>query len=300
MRLGVSSSLLSTNYDDFVVSFNLLDLLDLNAIRDIEASMIDFKGKRWMPSIMFRAALMNGFSIDILPERVHRGLARSAALPVRASVGGVSIHAVDPGPRHDLYAPHPGTPVVWCPQATCVESTLDNVGTAVAESILFHSGRETNTPAHGNIIRDGHRWWARQSGQPVLRPHGNQGFGMVAKIPPKHRAPCATEIPPLLGFSSEKPGQERDGLFALMTAESKTSLIHLFRIAVGYGGREEILSAVRHLVDKGKDYTEQNISMETDCRQRGVPPVDLIIRTSERRTNGYQKNYSPDSFIMIS
>jgi undecaprenyl diphosphate synthase len=55
------------------------------------------------------------------------------------------------------------------------------------------------------------------------------------------------------------------------------------QIAVGYGGRQEVLSAVQSLVAQGKEVTEQNIGLETYCGQRGVPAVNLIIRTSERR-----------------
>jgi undecaprenyl diphosphate synthase len=55
------------------------------------------------------------------------------------------------------------------------------------------------------------------------------------------------------------------------------------QIAVGYGGREEVVSAVRRLVADGTDITEENISAKTYCQQRGIPPVSLIIRTSERR-----------------
>jgi tritrans,polycis-undecaprenyl-diphosphate synthase [geranylgeranyl-diphosphate specific] len=121
----------------------------------------------------------------------------------------------------------------------------------------------------------------------------------------------------------ERPEEERDGLFAMMAAEFKslafTSIVHLFRvrvrfigerqrfplelldtmdmveqitssydglylqIAVGYGGRQEVVSAVQNLVAQGKEITEHNIGMETYCHQRDIPPVSLIIRTSERR-----------------
>ncbi|KAJ7186832.1 Decaprenyl diphosphate synthase-like protein [Mycena filopes] len=59
------------------------------------------------------------------------------------------------------------------------------------------------------------------------------------------------------------------------------------QIAVGYGGRREVLDAVRSLVAHGKEVTEQSIGMETYCAQRGIPPVSLIVRTSERRTSGF-------------
>lgn len=121
----------------------------------------------------------------------------------------------------------------------------------------------------------------------------------------------------------ERPEEEREGLFAMMAAEFKslafTSLVHLFRvrvkfigeknrfplelldtmdmveritsaydglflqIAVGYGGRQEVVSAVQNLLAQNKEITEQNIGMETYCARSSVPPVNLIIRTSERR-----------------
>ncbi|KAF7342659.1 Alkyl transferase [Mycena sanguinolenta] len=39
------------------------------------------------------------------------------------------------------------------------------------------------------------------------------------------------------------------------------------QVAVGYGGREEVVSAVQSLVAQGKEITEQNIGMETCCAQ---------------------------------
>ncbi|KAJ6482047.1 Decaprenyl diphosphate synthase-like protein [Mycena vitilis] len=59
------------------------------------------------------------------------------------------------------------------------------------------------------------------------------------------------------------------------------------QIAVGYGGRQEVLCAVQSLLAQEKEVTEHNIGMETYCGQRGIPPVNLIIRTSERRTSGF-------------
>ncbi|KAJ7207935.1 Decaprenyl diphosphate synthase-like protein [Mycena pura] len=59
------------------------------------------------------------------------------------------------------------------------------------------------------------------------------------------------------------------------------------QVAVGYGGRQEVVDAARSLVAQGKEITEQNLSTETYCAQLGLPPVNLIIRTSERRTSGF-------------
>ncbi|KAJ7132654.1 Decaprenyl diphosphate synthase-like protein [Mycena filopes] len=189
---------------------------------------------------------------------------------------------------------------------------------------------------------DGNRRWARAQGKPVLFGH-TEGAATAGKViewwldnlPPT----LGNQAPPPLRpkfltcwvFSSENFGREageRDGLFALMTAEFKSlafsSVVHLFRIrisfiggdrarfppalveamtmveettagysalflqfAVGYGGREEVVSAVHDLVDEGVAVTEGNISRRMYCEQKGIPPVDLIIRTSERRTSGF-------------
>ncbi|KAJ7074666.1 Decaprenyl diphosphate synthase-like protein [Mycena amicta] len=124
-----------------------------------------------------------------------------------------------------------------------------------------------------------------------------------------------------------RPESEREGLFKLMSAEFKTlaftSFIHLYRIrvrfigqrdelpvelrntmhmvealtadydalflqiAVGYGGRREVVDAVQNLLNTGREVTEENIGMETYRGQMALPSVDLIIRTSERRTSGF-------------
>lgn len=121
----------------------------------------------------------------------------------------------------------------------------------------------------------------------------------------------------------QRSEEELNGLFALMQAEFKslafTSLVHLFQIrvrvignrsrlphelleaiellekstadyarlnfqiAVGYGGRDEIVQSVKRVLDLGKALNESSLSEETFCGQAGIPPVDLIVRTSERR-----------------
>ena len=54
-------------------------------------------------------------------------------------------------------------------------------------------------------------------------------------------------------------------------------------LAVGYGGRREIVDSVRRLVCRGEEVSERSIGREMYCARLGVPPVDMIIRTSERR-----------------
>lgn len=58
--------------------------------------------------------------------------------------------------------------------------------------------------------------------------------------------------------------------------------LHLL-IALGYGGREEIISSVQRVLKRGLEINEMTIGSETYCGRINVPPVDLIIRTSERR-----------------
>lgn len=124
---------------------------------------------------------------------------------------------------------------------------------------------------------------------------------------------------------------ELDGLFRLMAAEFKslayTSIVHLFQIrvrvigsrdglprelldsielleettstysrlylqvAVGYGGRDEIVRSVNNALARGEAVTEDAISRGTFCAKVGVPPVDLIVRTSERRYVLFQNNW---------
>ncbi|KAF8147785.1 hypothetical protein K438DRAFT_1867311 [Mycena galopus ATCC 62051] len=191
---------------------------------------------------------------------------------------------------------------------TCAEHVV--YGAADASS-LFHLGGEAKMPLHIGIIMDGNRRYARQLGEHVLVGHA-KGAATASKVlewwikylphTVNYASPMQPKYLTCWAFSSEnfeRPEEERDGLFAMMAAEFKslafTSLVHLFRvreitssydglflqIAVGYGGRQEVVSAVQNLVAQGKEITEQNIGMETYCAQRAIPPVNLIIRTSE-------------------
>lgn len=57
-------------------------------------------------------------------------------------------------------------------------------------------------------------------------------------------------------------------------------------VAVSYGGRNELMRAVRKLCENGLDITEDNISANLDTA--GMPDPDLVIRTSgEYRTSNF-------------
>ncbi|KAH7097774.1 Decaprenyl diphosphate synthase-like protein [Auriculariales sp. MPI-PUGE-AT-0066] len=58
--------------------------------------------------------------------------------------------------------------------------------------------------------------------------------------------------------------------------------------SVGYDGRAEIVDAVRDIALGGDTVSEAAISSRTSCAQIGVPPCDLLVRSSMLlRTSGY-------------
>ncbi|KAH8806766.1 Decaprenyl diphosphate synthase-like protein [Flagelloscypha sp. PMI_526] len=60
-----------------------------------------------------------------------------------------------------------------------------------------------------------------------------------------------------------------------------------YQIAVGYGGKLEVVEAVNEISAKGEKVSERAIEEHTICAKIGVPPVDFIVRTSEHRTSGF-------------
>ena len=77
-------------------------------------------------------------------------------------------------------------------------------------------------------------------------------------------------------------------------ADSEHLTDHVLNIAVNYGGRQEIVTAVKKLIEKGKEITVDGISEELYTAPFGEP--DLIIRTGgEMRLSNfmlYQGAYS--------
>ena len=55
----------------------------------------------------------------------------------------------------------------------------------------------------------------------------------------------------------------------------------LMQLAMSYGGRDEIVRAVKRIIDNNLEITENNISNNLDTS--GVPDPDLIIRTSSKK-----------------
>ena len=68
--------------------------------------------------------------------------------------------------------------------------------------------------------------------------------------------------------------------------KSKDNTDHVLNIAVNYGGRQEVVHAVKALIEKGEEITVDGISKNLYTAMSGEP--DLIIRTGgEMRTSNF-------------
>lgn len=88
----------------------------------------------------------------------------------------------------------------------------------------------------------------------------------------------------LSGFAPDLEKRMRDTM--ALTAENTKGILN---VAVNYGGRAEILAAVKKLIASGarpKDITEERFS--ESLTTAGLPDPDLVIRTSgEQRLSGF-------------
>jgi undecaprenyl diphosphate synthase len=62
--------------------------------------------------------------------------------------------------------------------------------------------------------------------------------------------------------------------------ESKNNEDVFIQLAISYGGHDEIVRAVKKIIDLGLDITEENISANLDTS--GIPNPQLIIRTGDK------------------
>ncbi|KAH8810089.1 Decaprenyl diphosphate synthase-like protein [Flagelloscypha sp. PMI_526] len=90
----------------------------------------------------------------------------------------------------------------------------------------------------------------------------------------------------IIGSKQRLPSTLLNAIDILERATERYSKFY-YQIAVGYGGKLEVVEAVKEITAKGEDVTEKAIEAHTICAKIGVPPVDLIVRTSERRTSGF-------------
>ena len=204
---------------------------------------------------------------------------------------------------------------------------------------------ESNLPVHIGIIMDGNRRWARAKGKPAAFGH-KEGAKVLEKIvryankigvkyitvyafSTENWKRTAEEVSALMALFqsylddySKRADSEnikvkivgsREGLSTKMKdsiekciKRKKNNTGIVFNIALNYGGREDILQAVKQLAQdvnngkiKSEDITQKDI--EKYLYMAGEPDPDLIIRTSgEIRLSNFltwQSVYSELLFI---
>lgn len=180
---------------------------------------------------------------------------------------------------------------------------------------------------HLGIIMDGNRRWARSKGLPSIAGH-QAGYEAVKKIVPavfergiqvltlfafstenwnrgKEEVDCLMKLFSkaiqeqikkltnegvrirFIGDTSAFPKVLQQDI-AACKATNNTKSGKALNMAINYGGRAEIVSAVRKIASEGTidDISEELISANTYTA--GLPDPDLIIRTSgEQRTSGF-------------
>lgn len=196
----------------------------------------------------------------------------------------------------------------------------------------------TVVPNHIAIILDGNRRWARAKGLPTLAGH-KAGFEAGMKVARASREwgvhtftvwgfstenwdRSPDEISYLFKLFKrmvgvvEKEAMEDDIRFIHLGREdrlpselvsyikkveekTKNNKSHVFNVALDYGGHDEILRAVRKIVDDqvpSKKIDEKLFTSYLDTKDQPYPFVDLFLRTSgEQRTSGFlpwQLNYA--------
>jgi undecaprenyl diphosphate synthase len=198
-------------------------------------------------------------------------------------------------------------------------------------------------PHHVAIIPDGNRRWAKEHGLPTLEGH-RRGFDVAIKIGRKLRSMgvhtmtmwafstenwnrSKEEVSYLMKMyenfieknlreamkekikiihSGRKNRISKKLLERIQNSEEKTKDFknYILNIALDYGGRDEIIRAIKKISDSGfriPDLTEENFPQFLDNANQPYPNPDLIIRTSgEQRTSGlmiWQAAYAEYIFL---
>lgn len=186
----------------------------------------------------------------------------------------------------------------------------------------------SNIPKHIGIIMDGNRRWARERGLPTFEGH-RRGYDKVKEVGDwclardikiltvfafsrenwQRSKEEVDYLMNLLQFALTKELNEfskrgiklkiigrREGLpekvaRAADEAEDRTekNTRGLLQIAINYGGRSEIVDAVKKIIHQGaaKELVDEKL-IEENLYTSGLPDPDLIIRTSgEQRLSGF-------------
>ena len=202
-----------------------------------------------------------------------------------------------------------------------------------------------NLPIHIAIIMDGNRRWAKRRNLPVSLGHkaGAETLEKIVRYSNKKRIKYITfyafstenwkrtqkEVSALMALFQnylddyskradsdnikmqiigKRDGSSERKIKSINKCEEKTknNTGTVFNIAINYGGRDEILNAVKTIVNQVKnnelkldDITEQTIS--ENLYTKGEPDPDLLIRTSgEQRLSNFlpwQLSYTEFLFV---
>ncbi len=187
---------------------------------------------------------------------------------------------------------------------------------------------EIAEPVHLGFILDGNRRWAKEQGLPTLEGHkrGSEVFQEIALHAFKRGVTCVSgfvfstenwqrteeEVGYLMRLVSKAVDNyletfhaegikivilgRRDGLRArvlksIQKAEetTKNNTKGTLALCFNYGGKDEIVDAVKQIVDSGLDSSQ--ISTETvseNLYHPELPDIDMLIRTSgEQRLSGF-------------
>ncbi len=176
-------------------------------------------------------------------------------------------------------------------------------------------------PTHLAIVPDGNGRWAERRGLPRLKGHEAGAENMLRMVEYLNEYPIShVTLYGFSTENWARPKEEVDGLFALLAAFIDNSLDYIkkkgiklrhlgraqqlpeslresiaravnttkdnsrmtLNVAFNYGGRAEIVDAVRRVVAAGikpEDIDED--VFESYLYTAGIPPVDLLIRTGD-------------------
>ena len=177
-----------------------------------------------------------------------------------------------------------------------------------------------NTPQHVAIIMDGNRRWARQRGLPDLKGHeaGSEALEKVVEAAEELGIKTVTVYALSTENIRERAKREVLGLFNLMKRGYQTKLKKMMQngvrvsvlgqleglpgtikriieeikktyiknesiklnIALNYGGKKELVDAIKDLVKEGIDVGKINEAViEKHLYTNGQPDPELVIRT---------------------
>lgn len=194
----------------------------------------------------------------------------------------------------------------------------------------LHLPKDTKVPNHVAIIPDGNRRWARSKGLRTLEGH-RKGFDRAVEISRSARdfGIHTATLWGFSTENWDRTKEEVNYLMKLYCKlvddylsdahKDKVKIVHLGRkdrlpkflmdkiiqaqeetkdytkyianIAIDYGGQDDILRAIRKIIDEkvtSENINEKLFTSYTDLYDQPYPYVDLMIRTSgEQRTSGF-------------